>query len=131
MLIFPETQTLATFRQDPNPTLARLRTKRFKIAIYLTANGKDAAVVMSPRVFAAIESELLRLELDNSLYEMDLEEFRIGKLSPEELRKRIHPNPKALGIPAKEAFAKLRQKIKRRQARQKNRKSKIKNRKSK
>jgi hypothetical protein len=94
--------------------------KKFKVATYLTAKRGDIAVLMSPKLFQRIEGDLLNLGLAKQLYEMDLEEYRTGKLSADDFRKQIRPNPGALGIPAKDAFAKLRQKIKRRRERHRN-----------
>jgi hypothetical protein len=117
MIILERVVKLPDLVANTKSETARLR--RTRQPEFLAANGKTDLVVISTKTFFKLKEDLESAELHNQLYEIRLEEFRTGKISAEQLRSELRPNPRAVGTPAKEAFAMLRHRIRARKKKMK------------
>jgi hypothetical protein len=107
IIILDRVVKLSDLTTNTKPHIARLRKTRQPE--FLAANGKAELVVISTKAFLKIKQDFETVEIVNQVNEMMLEEFRVGKITAEQLRGQIQPNPRAIKfISAKEAFAYLR-----------------------
>ena len=100
--------TLDDFQK--NPLSICMRLKKNGAAEVLMVGEKVGLIMVAPRSFLKLLKEYEALSISQSICESALESLRIGELSPKELK----PNPRARGIPMKEAFARIKRNITRR-----------------